>query len=107
MRKTSHDMASSRRSLGIVWETEETGHRTQLGRFQNIVQPAIKLIKKRDETNTYLTHVCRHHSSGNNPDKRFNMEVSAQTVVYISCRLRPIKLISLHEGYILEPRPVY
>jgi hypothetical protein len=27
----------------------------------------IKMLKRREECNTYLTHICRHQRSGENP----------------------------------------
>ena len=42
------------------------------------------MVKRREDCNTYLTHVCRHHYSGENPVKRWNIR-SANTVAFISC----------------------
>ena len=36
----------------------------------NIKREMIKMLKRREECDTYLTHVCRQHSSGENPVKR-------------------------------------
>ena len=47
------------------------------------------MLKRREECNTYLTHVCRHCWSGeNNLVNRQNIEFSANTVAFISCRCR-------------------
>ena len=31
------------------------------------------MLKRREESDTYLTHICRHHSSGDSLEKRLNM----------------------------------
>ena len=32
-----------------------------------------KMLKRREEWNTYLSHVCRHHCGGESPVKRLNI----------------------------------
>ena len=52
------------------------------------------MLKRREECNTYLTHVYRHHWCRENPVKRYNIKLSANTVAFISCRLRLTKVLA-------------
>ena len=61
------------------------------------------MLKRRDECDTYLTHVCRHHWS-RKPDKKMKYkELSANTVAFISCRRRLSKVLA---GVAREERKV-
>ena len=42
------------------------------------------MLKRRKECVTYLTHICRHRRSGENPVKRFKIELSANIVAFIT-----------------------
>ena len=45
------------------------------------------MLNRREECDTYMTHVCRDHYSGGNPEKRkYKIELSANTVAFISYR---------------------
>ena len=46
-----------------------------------------KMLKWREECEIYLTRICRHRWSGENLMKRYNIELTANTVAFISCRL--------------------
>ena len=50
------------------------------------------MIKRREESGTYLTHVCRHHSSGDSLEKRLNMGRLVNTVAFMSCRHKKLHL---------------
>ena len=41
------------------------------------------MFKRREEYNTYLTHMCRHHCSGDSPVKRWNIS-SFQPTLWLS-----------------------
>ena len=43
----------------------------------------IKMLKRREESNTYLTHVCKHSCSGNSTEKRLNV-MSFQPTLWLS-----------------------
>ena len=66
--------------------------------FQNMIHSTYErktwksgIFKRREACNTYLTHNCRHHYSGENLVKILNIEPSANTVAFISCRHRQPK----------------
>ena len=46
------------------------------------------MLKLREESDSYLTQICRHPYSGDSPEKRSNMELSVNTVALISYRSR-------------------
>ena len=50
----------------------------------------IKMLKRREECDTYLTHVHRHPLSRKKPSEKikYKIELSANTVAFISCRSR-------------------
>ena len=50
----------------------------------------IKNLERREQCNTYLTHVCRHRCSVENP-----LKLSANTVAFISCRSRMTSVFCL------------
>ena len=52
------------------------------------------MLKRKKECDIYLTNVCRHRWSRENPVKRSNIELSANTVAFISCRCRLIKVLA-------------
>ena len=60
---------SSHLILGLPWLF------LPLGRFHEsayiIILSSLSVIKRWEECNTYLTHVCRHDSSGESPVKRW------------------------------------
>jgi hypothetical protein len=41
------------------------------------------MLKRREEFDTYLTQVCRHHYSGENPVKRLNIRESFQPTLQL------------------------
>ena len=52
------------------------------------------MLKRREEFDTYLSHVCRHHRSGENSEKiKYKIKLSANTVAFISCRSRLTKVL--------------
>jgi hypothetical protein len=54
------------------------------------------MLKRREKYNIYVTHVCRHHHSGENPLKKINykIELSASTMAFISCKHRVTKVLA-------------
>jgi hypothetical protein len=53
------------------------------------------VLKRKEECDTYLTHVCRHHWSGKSPVKRGKYkELSANTVAFIRCRRSLTKVLA-------------
>jgi hypothetical protein len=47
------------------------------------------MLKRREESDTYLTHICRHYSSRESPEKKITYEeLSENTVAFIRYRLR-------------------
>ena len=53
--------------------------------LQQIVK---NILKRKEESDTYLTHVCRHHWSRKSSMKYMEQELSAYTMAFISCRSR-------------------
>ena len=51
-----------------------------------------KMLERREECNSYLTHVCRDHWSGENPLKRLNIQ-SFQPTLWV---LSPFQVFLLH-----------
>ena len=47
------------------------------------------MLKRREECDTYLTHICRHHHSIN-----YKIELSANTVAFINRRLRLTQVLA-------------
>ena len=53
------------------------------------------MLKRGKECDTYLTHVCKRHHSVENPVKKIKyIELSANTVAFITCRSRLLKALS-------------
>ena len=53
------------------------------------------MLIKREESNTYLTHICGHHRSGEKHKEKIKyIELSANTVPFISYRCRLTYLLS-------------
>jgi len=51
-------------------------------------------VKRWKEYDSYLTHVCGDRWIKENPVKRWNIELSVNTVTFISCRCRLTKLLA-------------
>ena len=54
-----------------------------MDKLQRIVK---QMLKRREERDTYLTHVCWHHSSGGSAEKRWNTR-SFQATLWLSSAL--------------------
>ena len=53
------------------------------------------MLKRREESDTYLTHACRHPCSRDSLEKKMkNEELSANTVAFISYRRRLTKVLA-------------
>ena len=87
----SVDSHAVRRSVdGVITKFEIHGHRDSSIKLRQLIDtflasdvfkdhPQVSktnrlytliMLKRREECDTYLTHVCRHHCSGENPVKR-------------------------------------
>ena len=59
------------------------------------------MLKKKEECDTYLSHVFRHHSSIKNPVQRQNIRQSFQPTLWLSSAVEVSLFLQLMKGTVL------